>query len=114
MDGSLVNGNNNINEDFNDDWRTKVIITFLHKGHCQYFHFICLCSCSFGIIWCMLFAKCASGMYVRLTIPQFFEQLIYSSIILIIHSKIWSSMADTTASFNISNYFYNCNLSIRL
>ncbi|XP_057338765.1 uncharacterized protein LOC130676504 [Microplitis mediator] len=63
MDGSLVNGNNNNNGDFNDDWRSKVIITFLHKGHCQYFHFICLCSCSFGIIWCMLFAKCASGIF---------------------------------------------------
>ncbi|KAH0569044.1 uncharacterized protein LOC123265869 [Cotesia glomerata] len=62
MDGSIINDNNN-NEDIITDWRSKVLVTFLYKTHCQYFHFVCLCSCSFGIIWCMLFARCATGIF---------------------------------------------------
>ncbi|XP_034942496.1 uncharacterized protein [Chelonus insularis] len=46
-----------------NDWRKNVIITFLYEWHCNYYHFICLCSCSFGVIWCMLFARCATGIY---------------------------------------------------
>ncbi|XP_074104886.1 uncharacterized protein LOC141531188 [Cotesia typhae] len=62
MDGSIINDNNN-NQDIITDWRSKVLVTFLYKTHCQYFHFVCLCSCSFGIIWCMLFARCATGIF---------------------------------------------------
>ncbi|KAK0182208.1 hypothetical protein PV327_000369 [Microctonus hyperodae] len=69
----------------NDDWRRHLRVIFKYEYHCNFFHAICQCSCLFGVIWCMLFARCASGIYAAqwlIILPALMFQIVFTIIVI--------------------------------
>ncbi|KAK0092884.1 hypothetical protein PV326_000382 [Microctonus aethiopoides] len=68
-----------------DDWRRNLRVSFKFEYHCKFYHAICQCSCLFGVVWCMLFARCASGIYAAqwlIILPALIFQIIFTIVVI--------------------------------
>ncbi|XP_063978291.1 uncharacterized protein LOC135163071 isoform X2 [Diachasmimorpha longicaudata] len=99
-----------------DDWRKKLIIEFKHDFHCNFFFYISLCSCSFGVVWLMLFWRCGKGGYDtrvftapwRIVPPALLFHLIFSPIVIgVVHDFLYGYWSFTKNLKTVASSYMN-------
>ncbi|XP_015120224.1 uncharacterized protein LOC107043304 [Diachasma alloeum] len=99
-----------------DDWRKKLIIEFKHDLHCNFFFYTNLCSCSFGVVWLMLFWRCGKGGYDtrvftapwRIVPPALLFHIIFSPIVIgVVHDFSYGYWSFTKNLKTVASSYMN-------